>query len=183
MMRTRITSLWATLLVAAAMVSKAEESSTPKPGSPEFERMKTLVGTWQGKTDMGHGPVDFTVQYRVLAAGSVVEERVFADTPNEMVTMYYDQNGKLALTHYCVLGNRPGMRLASSDGKTLRFEFDKSCGIDPAKESHMHGLMIAFDDADTITTACKAIMDGKEQPEHPVTLKRVRASSSVAKKN
>ena len=31
----------------------------------------------------------------------------------------------------------------------------------------MHGMTIRFDDADTITTSCKAIMDGKETPDHP----------------
>jgi hypothetical protein len=91
-----------------------------------------------------------------------------------MVTMYYDRNGKLALTHYCVMGNRPGMLLKSSDDKTLRFDFDKTCGINPTKESHMSALTIQFDDADTITASCRAIMDGKEVPEKPTTLKRVK---------
>jgi hypothetical protein len=47
----------------------------------------------------------------------------------------------------------------------------------------MHALTIRFDDADTITTTCKAVMDGKEAPEHATTLKRVRASSTLAKTN
>lgn len=172
-MKTKITSVCATLLLAAAVGFTAEESAKPKPGSPEFERMKTLVGTWRGKTDMGQGPIDMTVHYRLLAGGSVLEERVFAGTPNEMVTMFYDQAGKLAMTHYCMFGNRPGMLLKSSDAKTIKFDFDKTCGIDPKKESHMHALTITFDDADTITTSCKAFMDGKEMPEKPTTLKRV----------
>ena len=153
----------------------ADEPVKPRQGSPEFERLKTLVGMWQGKTDMGHGPIDMTVQYRLLAGGSVLEERVFAGTPNEMVTMFYDQNGKLALTHYCILGNRPGMLLESSDDTTLKFAFDKRCGINPKKESHMHALTIHFDDADTITARCKAVIDGKEAPENPTTLKRVKS--------
>jgi hypothetical protein len=123
---------------------------------------------------MGQGPIDLTIQYRLLAGGSVLEERCFAGTPNEMVTMYYDQNGKLAMTHYCVMGNRPGMKLKSSDAKTINFDFDATCGINAKKESHMHALSITFDDADTITTSCTAIMDGKEQPDHPTTLKRVK---------
>jgi hypothetical protein len=38
----------------------------------------------------------------------------------------------------------------------------------------MHALTITFDNADTITTGCRAIVDGKEMPEHPTTLKRVK---------
>lgn len=173
-MKTKITSVGTMLLLASSLWLTAGEPEKPKQGSPEFERMKTLVGAWAGKVDMGQGLVDMTAQYRLLAGGSVLEERVFAGTPNEMVTMYYDKGGKLAMTHYCVMGNRPGMLLKSSDPKTIKFDFDETCGINPTKESHMHALTITFDDADTITTSCKAIMDGKEMPEHPTTLKRVK---------
>jgi hypothetical protein len=176
-MKTMIRSVCATLLLAgAAWLSAGEPSIKPKPASAEFERMKTLVGTWEGKADMGEGPIDLTVQFRLLAGGTILEERCLPGTPNEMITMYFDQGDKLALTHYCIMGNRPGMLLKASDAKSLTFDFDKTCGINPAKESHMHALKIRFDDADTITTSCKAIMDGKELPEHPTTLKRVKST-------
>ncbi len=174
-MKTRITYLVAALLVAISFTLTAAEAEKTKPGSSEFERMKALVGTWTGKTDMGQGPIDMTMQIRLLAGGSVIEERVFAGTPNEMVTMYYDQNGKLAMTHYCVFGNRPGMLLKSSDANSITLDFDKTCGINPKKESHMHGITITFDDANTITTSCKAFMDGNEMPANPTTLKRVKS--------
>jgi hypothetical protein len=184
-MKIKLIAVYPTLLLASSLWLNAVEkasSSAPssasegqaKPSSAEFERMKTLVGTWIGKTDMGQGPVDLTLQYRLLAGGSVLEERCFVGTPNEMITMYYDQNGKLAMTHYCMFGNRPGMLLKSSDAKTIKLDFDTTCGIDPKKESHMHALTISFDDADSITTRCKAILDGKEAPDHATTLKRVK---------
>jgi hypothetical protein len=173
-MKTKLTSV-CTILSLAASLAFAGDVPKAKPGSPEFERMKSLVGTWTGKTDMGQGPMDLTVQYRLLAGGSVLEERVFSGTPNEMVSMYYDQNGKLAMTHYCVMGNRPGMLLKSSDSKSIAFDFDATCGINPTKESHMHALTITFDDPDTITSNCKAIMDGKETDPHATTLKRVKS--------
>ncbi len=175
-MKIKLTVICAALLLANSLPLQADDQPKPKQGSAEFEKMKTLVGTWKGTTDMGQGPVELTVQYRVLAAGSVVEERVFAGTPNEMVTMYFDRDGKLALTHYCMLGNRPAMVLKSSDDKTMSFDFDKSCGIDTTKERHMHSLMITFDDPDTIKTSCKGMADGKECEEHAVTLKRVKAT-------
>jgi hypothetical protein len=174
-MKTKITTVCATLLLASAICLNAEEPAKSKSGSPEFERMKTLVGTWKGTTDMGQGPVELVSEYRLLAGGSIVEERVFAGTPNEMVTMYFDKGGKLGLTHYCIMGNRPGMVLKSSDSKTFKFQFDELCGINPKKESHMNALTLSFEDADTITASCKAFMDGKEMPEKPTTLKRVKA--------
>jgi hypothetical protein len=174
-MQMKTTLLCSTIILASALFLAAGEIPKAKSGSPEFERMKGLVGTWAGKTDMGEGPVDITIKYRLLAGGTVLEERMFEGTPNEMVTMYYDQAGKLAMTHYCVMGNRPAMRLKSSDASTITFDFDPSCGINPSKESHMHALKIRFDNADTITTSCRAFMDGKEVPEHATTLKRVKS--------
>ena len=170
-----IKAVCVTVLMATSILANATEPGAQKAGSPEFERMKTLVGTWTGKADIGQGPVEMTVQYRLLAGGNVLEERVFAGTPNEMVTMYYEQGGKLALTHYCIMGNRPGMLLKSSDPKSLNFDFDATCGIDVTKESHMHALSITFDDPDTITTSCKAMVAGKEMDPHPTTLKRIKS--------
>ena len=174
-MKMKITSVCATLLLAVTTALPAGEMPKPQPGSAEFERMKSLVGTWKGMVDMGQGPIEMVSQYRLLAGGSVLEEKVFAGTPNEMTTMYYDKDGKLALTHYCMMGNRPGMLLKSANAKTLKFDFDKSCGINVKKEAHMHALTLTFDDADTLTASCKAIMDGKEMPEKPTTLKRVKS--------
>jgi len=182
-MKTKLTIVGTSILLASSLwLNAVEKAAAPasegqaKQGSPEFERMKTLVGTWTGKTDMGEGPIDVTLQYRLLAGGSVLEERCFAGSPKEMVTMYYDQNRKLAMTHYCVFGNRPGMLLKASDSQSIKLDFDATCGIDPRKESHMHAVTITFDNADTITTSCKAIMDGKEMPDHATTLKRVKSS-------
>ena len=172
-MKTRISAVILALTLTTSLWCTAAEQTPQKPGSAEFERLKSLVGTWKGKTDMGQGPIEMTVQYRLLAGGTVLEERVFQGTPNEMVTMYYEQGGKLALTHYCMMGNRPGMLLKSSDPKSITFDFDSTCGIDPTKESHMHGMTITFDNPDTITTSCKAFMGGKEMEAHPTTLKRV----------
>ena len=181
-MNTKITSLCTSLLLTATAWLYAAEPGAPKAGSPEFERMKTLAGTWAGKADMGQGPVEMTMHYRLIAGGSVLEERIAPGTPHEMVTMYFDKAGKLAMTHYCILGNRPEMALKASDAKSLTFDLDASCcTIDTKKESHMHGVTIRFDDADTITTSCKAIMDGKEAPQHETVFKRVKDAATAAK--
>lgn len=174
-MKTTITTLCAALLLSATTSLMAQEAPKPKAGSKEFERMKTLVGTWTGKADMGQGPVEMKIQYRLIAGGSVLEERIAPNTPMEMVSMYYDKGGKLAMTHYCILGNRPEMALKSSDAKSITFDLDASCcTIDTKKESHMHGVTINFNDADTFTSSCQAFIDGKETPAHETVFKRVK---------
>ncbi len=175
-MKTIILSLFSISLSFCAYAAETAKTESAKAKSPEFERMKSLVGTWTGKTDMGKGPEDITIRYRLIAGGSVIEERMSEGTANEMVSMYFDnKDGKLAMTHYCMMGNRPAMKVTASDAKSITFDFDAAnTSIDPAKESHMHGMTISFDNADTITSSCKAIMDGKEMPEHPFTLTRVK---------
>jgi hypothetical protein len=163
------------LLLALAVKASAAEGGKPPQTSPEFDRMKSLVGKWQGKADMGQGPMEFTVEYRLVSGGSVVEERIFAGTPKEMVTMYHDKNGKLCLTHYCMLGNQPGMLLKSADDKTLKFDFDATCGVNAGEDMHMHSLSISFDGPDTITQNWRLYDAGKAKDEHPFTLKRVKA--------
>jgi hypothetical protein len=166
-MKMNLKSVLAIISLASTLTLTANDLPAPKPGSAEFERLKALVGTWKGTTDMGQGPLEMTVQYRLLAGGTVLEERVFQGTPMEMVTMFYDKDGKLALTHYCVMGNRPGMVLKSSDAKTLAFEFDKTCGIDPLTGTLMNGLTLRFDDSDTITASCKAVINGSCKKKNP----------------
>jgi hypothetical protein len=169
------------VLLSTIVTLQAEDATKPRPNSPEFERMRSLVGTWTGKVDMGQGPVDLTLDFKLIAGGSVLEERMGAGTPMEMVSMFYDKAGKLAMTHYCVFGNRPEMALKASDAKSITFDFDSCCGIDPKKESHMHEMAIEFVDADTISTVCHALVDGRETPDHAATFKRVKPETTAAK--
>ena len=167
-----------TVVAALILASKsliAGEPAKSYKGSADFERMKSLVGTWKGTTDMGQGPMEITVEYRLVSGGSAIEERIFAGTPKEMVTMYHDQGGKLALTHYCMLANRPGMVTRSSDKNTIAFDFDPSCGLNSKSETHMHSLTITFDGNDTIIQDWVLYEDGKAKDSHPFTLNRVKA--------
>lgn len=172
----KMTKIFLGLALSACCVLVSAQDSTipaPKKGSPEFEQLKTLVGTWKGTADFGQGPAEFTMQYRLIANGSVLEERSMVGTPMEMVTMYYEKEGKLTLTHYCVLGNQPGMVVKSFKGNELRFDLDKNCEAQLANQMHMHALGIRFDDANTITTTCESMNAGVKSETKPTVLKRV----------
>ena len=159
-------------IITAAHIVSAEDAPKPYVGSPEFEKLKTLAGTWTGTMTMGKDPMPITAQYRVISGGSAVEERLFADTPMEMVTIYHDEKGKLALTHYCMLCNRPAMQLVKSDAKSLSFDLKRDSGINVKKEKHMHSLTLTFDDADNITANWTLWEAGKPQPHNPFNLTR-----------
>lgn len=153
----------------------AEPQETGYQASKELERLKALAGKWTGtmKTEAGETP--FNAEYRVVSGGSVVEERLFTDTPKEMVTMYHDKGGKVALTHYCMLCNQPAMLLKESDGKSISFDFDPSSSkIDVEKETHMHALKLSFVDADTLEHQWTLYKDGKSEGAHSFTLKRAK---------
>ena len=79
------------LLVISARLFAAEHPAPPKLSS-DFERMKSLVGTWKGKADMGQGMSEFTVEYRLISGGSAIEERIFAGTPKDVVSKITAEN-------------------------------------------------------------------------------------------
>lgn len=153
---------------------QADPPSAGYQGSKEFERLKALAGKWTGTMKTEAGEIPFDAEYRLTSGGSVVEEKLFAGTPKEMVTMYHDKGGKAALTHYCMLCNQPSMLLKESDEKSISFDFDPSSKIDVAKETHMHALKLNFVDADTLEHNWTLYKEGKSEGAHSFTLKRAK---------
>jgi hypothetical protein len=143
-------------------------------GSKEFEKLKSLAGQWTGTMKSDKGDTPFNAEYRVVSGGSVVEERLFAGTPKEMITMYNDKGGKVALTHYCMLCNQPSMLLKEGDDASFAFDFDPSSSLDAGKEAHMHALTLKFVDPGTLEHNWTLYEDGKSSGVHTFTLKRVK---------
>ncbi len=83
--------------------------------------------------------------YRTVSGGTAVEERIFANTPQEMVTMYHGSgNDGLLMTHYCMLGNQPRLYLEITDRKAFDFRFLNVAGIDRKKTGHMGGMKMTI---------------------------------------
>ncbi len=148
-------------LVCLAALDAAAGPRCPS-GKEALEIMKGLAGEWQGTVaEQGEGP-GVTVVYRVTSAGSAVQETIFPGTDHEMVTMYYLDEGKLVLTHYCAMANQPRMALQqTSTPQDLVFEFVGGSNINPRKDAHMHGARIRLESADTITGQWTAYKEGK----------------------
>lgn len=138
--------------------------------SPELEKIKQLVGTWQGvAADMGEGKIE--VNYKLTSAGSAVVETISPGTPNEMTTVYYDEDGKLALSHYCGMGNHPQMFLRKTSANEYYFSADAN---GPLKDkAHMNSLAITFAGPNSIEHKWTMVDPGK--PGHTTAFKLDRA--------
>ena len=153
------------------------EHSMPNPAahSKDFETMKTFIGTWEGKGDMVKGSETIKVTYERTSAGNAILERLFPGTPHEMLTIYYDFNGKLNMTHYCSLGNRPHMELVNSTPGSLEFVLsEKDPGISSLKEMHMHSLRIVIDGKDSITHNWTLFDNGEKKSVEVIKLVRAK---------
>ena len=66
---------WIALLCLAATPLAADKPApaSAAPANAGFEKMKTLVGDWKGKTAEGN---HIAVTYRLVAAGSAIEEHM-----------------------------------------------------------------------------------------------------------
>ena len=144
----------------------------PHMGSPELERLKEIVGRWEGKSSMGKGgeEMDIAVEYYTIANGSAVVERNFPGTPMEMMSVYHDRGGELAMTHYCMLGNQPQMTLESTGESTLSLSF--AGGVEDEEAPHMRGLTISFDGPDKMSQAW-TMVEGGEKHDNTVAFHRV----------
>lgn len=152
-------------VVALALNASAVAPAAGKiSGKEAFARMKGLAGEWRGtagKAGAGAG-AEATVTYRVTSAGSAVLETLFPGTDHEMVTVYYLDGGKLALTHYCAMANQPRMLLSrKSTPNELDFDFAGGANINPRKDAHMHSVRLRLVSANAISGEWQGFKGGK----------------------
>jgi hypothetical protein len=161
------------LLMGLATVWAAEHSLVPYSGSKEFERMKELAGVWEATSNMTKEGERVRVEYRLSSGGSSMVETLFPGTPHEMVSVYFDNKGKLTMTHYCALRNQPRMKVQKADAQNLHFMFAGGTNIDPKKDAYMRSLTITFADKNRIIEKWTLFKEGKEQETSVFQLSRV----------
>lgn len=146
MKSTRVMLSIVLLLAATAAFAQADAhkhpTDTPKvqtEAQKAFTIMKSLAGTWEGPVAMDEqlrehakgAPETVKVLLRVTSRGNALVHEMGdlnpTDDPTKYdhpVTMFYIQDGKLLLTHFCDAGNRPRMTAKiSEDGKRIDFDF------------------------------------------------------------
>ena len=90
-----------------------------------FDLLKTLAGNWQGPvtTDNAAWSTDkpMSIKITVASHGNALLHEI--DTGGPEVTVFYVENDRLMLVHYCDFGNRPLLvARPSPEGKTVEFD-------------------------------------------------------------
>lgn len=118
------------------------------PQTPEWQRLKSLVGNWEGTVAMDGKQVPATVEVRMTGDGSALMHVMDKGGPHEMVTMIHADAERLLATHYCAAHNQPRMALVPSPAANqVAFSFVDGTNIGPGEE-HMRSVVFTFVDAD-----------------------------------
>lgn len=165
------------LLVVAALPAAAGESQK-NSGALAFEKMKGLVGRWEGANRQGQNVVAI---YELVSGGTALLERYLDPNPqhSNMITMYHPDGARLVLTHYCAANNQPRMRAEAYDpaSRTLAFEFLDATNLPSPNAGHMRRVVFRFVDDGHFTSEWTFYQDGKAAFTETVNYRRVKESA------
>ncbi|MCW5764682.1 MAG: hypothetical protein KIT68_01735 [Phycisphaeraceae bacterium] len=181
-MSTRRVTVLVSMLGAAALALSAV-AAFPPPGdkdehkehhkpapAPALEPLKSLVGEWEATGPDGKRMTALVV--KLTAAGSVVHETMFPGSEHEMVNVYHMDGEKVAMTHYCAIGNQPRMTSPPPKDGVYTFTLDKVSNGKPG-QSYMGELVVKIK-GDNLTQVWASFENGKrtEGPTIEMTRKK-----------
>ena len=152
------------ITLALFLLTTATAALAQSTAQKSFDQLKTLAGSWEGKTADGK-PVK--VFFRDTAGGSALMSEILGHGPENMVSMFHlDGPNRLLLTHYCGAGNQPRMTAtASPDGKTITFDFLDATNLASPDAGHMQRVVFTVIDANHHTEDWTFADHGKEMKE------------------
>lgn len=149
-----------TLILALAACAASAAASGADPG---WEKLKSLVGEWQGTYE---GKAATRVTYRLVSNGTALMETLDAEDSSQMITIYHPDGARLGMTHYCSQGNQPRMRSQGLRDGRLEFSFVDASNLGDAGGLVMTGLVLTFRDADHFAQDWTSRQGAREQVGH-----------------
>ena len=126
---------------------KSTNSNRSNPSQAMFEKMKNLVGIWEGTyewTGVMEASGTLKVQYYLSGMGSALIENILSDDGVvTMTSVYHLDHDKLRATHYCAANNQP--RLIAKDienSKKVTFEFVDITNLTSIDMGHVNGITL-----------------------------------------
>jgi hypothetical protein len=166
-----------TVLTFIVMVASAPSrivAAEKSPADAAFERLKSLVGTWETVEKASQRPGVAT--YTLTGGGKVVIEVMGGG----MATAYHLDKGTRILTHYCGAGNQPRMRAKTIDKDGRRFGFEMfDITNHPNPDSYYSSALdVRFADDGTVDLTYRGMTAGRESSQ---TFQLVKRLSSVSR--
>jgi hypothetical protein len=151
-------------LLATTVLSLTALTTHPGPAPKSnagFEKLKTLVGTWQSTSPDG-GTMTSTI--RLVSNGTAIEETFQNSMDNQMVTLYTPDGDRLVMTHYCSSGNQPRMETPAitNDAAKFDFSFIGVTNLSSPDAPHVHHLEIQIADSNHFSEDWTWQQDGKD---------------------
>jgi hypothetical protein len=138
------------LTLAAAPVGERTHAAAGSAiaASPQWDKIKSLVGEWDGYAVEGDRTMPSRVEVRLTGDGSALMHWLDKGTPHEMVTMFHMDGDSLMATHYCSAHNQPRfVATPGGDPARIAFTFKDGTNIHPG-DAYMKRVVIVFVDAD-----------------------------------
>ena len=150
------------LLSLVVIILSANPALAQNGAAAGFEKIKSLVGEWEGEGP--YGPVK--VSYQIVSGGSALMETFLPANEPSMITMYHLDNGRLMMTHYCSAGNQPRMQAQPPTGeiKSINFTFIDATNLAKLPGSRMQSLTVTFVDEDHFSQVWTWRENGKDIP-------------------
>ena len=115
--------------------------------SEGFNKMKQMLGTWEGKLTQNTGTViDTRSEFKLVCGGNLITE-ILTEDGVEMLTTYSDnKDGELVVKHYCALGTQPAFKLANASSNSVSVTLDESQGgYHPEHHSYVQSMQWTVD--------------------------------------
>ena len=141
----------------------AAEPLAPNGSNPAFEKMRSLIGSWEGVAKIDGKDLPKATRFQMVAGSTVLAAWLNEGTPHEMVTMFHMDGNDLMATHYCAAQNQPRMVLASgSDPNRLVFKFKDGTNIH-SDSGYMREVTFIFDGARHHVEEWTFVQNGKAE--------------------
>ena len=145
-------------LFLLAMPAAATDSPTA------WDRLKTLVGTWQRADASTPAGKAFRIRYRLISADSALVEEFGDPAKQPTQTVFHLDGDRVLATHYCAQGNQPRLRLRSASSQdVLVFDFLDATNLRSAADSHLVRLTLRWRDADHLVREEVYAASGREE--------------------
>jgi hypothetical protein len=129
--------------------------------STSLDGLKPLVGDWTA-TDAG-GKL-FTTSFRLISNNTALEETVNSSHDTQMVSIYNADGARVAMTHFCSMGNQPRLETPSERPNPNEFVFSFSgvTNLASPNDQHLHRMVITIQGPDHFTEAWTIRVNGKD---------------------